>query len=223
MILQGVDQLRVISPAEMERLLRIANIGFIAFYLKSPCQMRTQWTPEDVSALNDLGLLSLPIYVGSQTPFYECATDLSTDTAGEHARDAAAKMEAFGYMPWREIPCVLDVEAETYTHNPTATADYAAAWMAELDRCGYLPTLYGDKWTIAEVKRQVNHDAQYWLARWTRQSIDPSITTRGEFTAAGLEVPAGRRLLQYASVNNYVPMGRGYDFNVCDAELAPAF
>lgn len=223
MILQGVDQLRVISPDEMERLLKIANIGFIAFYLKSPCQNRTKWRPDDVSALTDLGLLALPIYVGSNHPDDDCPSDFSTDTAGEHARDAAGKMEAFGYLPNRGIPCVLDVEANTFAWKPREVADYAAAWMAELDRCGYLATLYGDRWTIAAVMDQVRHDAQYWLARWVRNTIDPTITTRAEFAAAGLRVPAGRRILQYASQNHYPPMGRGYDFNCADAEFAPAF
>lgn len=222
MITQGVDQLRIISPEEMDRLLGIVNVGFIAFYLNSPCQRRTLWTPEAVSALTDLGMLGLPIYVGSQAPAFGCASDLSTATAGEHARDAAGLLEAWGYLPGRNIPCVIDIEAETYDWDPVGSADYGAAWGAELDRLGYLPTFYGDGRTLRDIKRQVGFDAQYWLARWVRTGLDPTVTTRALFREAGLDVVAGRRIVQYASQNNYPPMGRGYDWNAADAELAPA-
>ena len=223
MILQGIDQLRVIGVEEMGRLLRIVNVGFMAFYFNSPCQRLTKWTPEALAALTDLGLMALPIYVGSQTPFYQCATDLSTDMAGEHARDAARLMVEWGYLPERQIPCVLDIEAETYAWRPVETADYGAAWAAELDRLGYLPTIYGDADTLRAVGAQLSIDWQAWLARWVRKELDPTVTTRQLFADAGLSAAAGRRIVQYASQNHYPPMGGlGYDWNAADAEFAPA-
>lgn len=220
---QGIDQLRVISDVEMEAVLTAANIGFIAFYLYSPCQQRTQWTPEAVSALTDLGLKALPIYVGSQAPEHGCASDLSTATAGDHARDAATRLEAFGYLAGQDVPCVLDVEAATFAWKPVETADYAAAWAAELWRCGYLPTLYGDAATLRALAPQLWMDHQLWLASWTQKGFNAGVTTRGAFAYAGLEGRPGRRIVQYASQERWEVTGRGYDWNAADAVFAPAF
>ena len=142
-ILRGVDRASAFSVTEAKTLLNKHAVKYIGVYIGGPCDGGSGWTKDVVTNISHAtGFKFAPVYVGQQEAAI-CGADRVTAAQGKaDGKAAAADMKKFGWEANRDIPVVLDLEAGTYYHSPSAATAYVNAWINEVHAEGYRAYVY---------------------------------------------------------------------------------
>jgi hypothetical protein len=219
-VLRGVDRASAFSLTEATTLANSHAVQWTGVYIGGPCSAGSGWTKTLLSSLaSSLGWTFMPIFVGQQTSSI-CGADALTAGQGTTDGEAAvAKMASFGWAANLNIPVCLDLEAGSYSANPSGSEAYAKAWLAAVRAGGYLGYLYSNPTAInALYDANVKFDGA-WPASWFYTdfaSVSPS-----DLDQLGTRYTSTNRAWQYAG--SFAVQGAGdVDGDTSDLLLAPA-
>jgi hypothetical protein len=189
---------RAVAPSleQAQRLKDVHGVEVWGVYVGGPFYNSHGWAPTDVHQLSDIGMLFLPIYVGQQTG------GTLTPLQGElDATDALACMAAFGWQGG--APVCLDVEANTFDTNRTASVAYACAWMRRVRAGGLRPGLYAAPRTLVALAQSSPSGDEMpdfvWAASNFSATLEPDLTLEHiKGLPDALWSARGQRAWQYA-------------------------
>jgi len=219
-VMRGVDRASAFSITEATTLKTNHGVEWTGVYIGGPCSAGSGWTKSGLTTMaSQLGWVFMPIYVGQQSPSICGASNLSASRGTSDGNDAVAQMGAFGWEPNRKIPVCLDLEAGSYSNNPSGAMAYARAWRDAVRGAGYLAYLYSNPTAInALYDASIVFDGA-WPASWFYTSfanVSPS-----DLTQLGTRYTHQNRAWQYAGA--FAVSGAGsVDGDTSDLLLAPA-
>ncbi|HEY1558450.1 MAG TPA: glycoside hydrolase domain-containing protein [Kofleriaceae bacterium] len=219
-VMRGVDRASAFSLAEATTLANSHGVTWTGVYIGGPCSAGSGWTKSLLTSIaSQLGWVFMPIYVGQQTSSI-CGADTLTAAQGKTDGEAAdAKMATYDWAASQNIPVCLDLEAGSYSANPSGSLAYAKAWLAAVRAGGYLGYLYSNPTAInALFDAGVKFDGA-WPASWFYTgfaSVSPS-----DLDQLGTRYTSQNRAWQYAG--SFAVSGAGdVDGDTSDLLLAPA-
>ncbi|HUJ61241.1 MAG TPA: glycoside hydrolase domain-containing protein [Kofleriaceae bacterium] len=220
MVLRGVDRASAFSETEAKTLADSDGVKWTGVYIGGPCSAGSGWTKTLLTQLaSSVGWTFMPIYVGQQTSSI-CGRDTLTAAQGTSDGQAAVTiMASFGWAAGQNIPVCLDLEAGSYSANPSGSLAYAKAWRDAVQAGGYLAYLYSNPTAInALYDANVQFDGA-WPASWFYTgfaNVSPS-----DLTQLGTRYNGQDRAWQYAG--SFAVSGAGdVDGDTSDLLLAPA-
>jgi Rv2525c-like, glycoside hydrolase-like domain len=218
-ILRGVDRASAFSIAEAKTLHDAHGVKWTGVYIGGPCSAGSGWTKSLLTSMHDqLGWTFMPIYVGQQSSAICGAHTLTAAQGTTDGEAAVAKMQTFGWMPDRDIPVCLDLEAGAYSSNPAGARAYAKAWRDAVRTGGYLAYLYSNPTAINNLfDNNIKFDGA-WPASWFYTSFHDSAPE--DLDQLGTRYTNKNRAWQYAG--SFAVSGAGsVDGDTSDLLLAP--
>lgn len=217
-VLRGIDRASAFSMSEAQTLANNHGVKWTGVYIGGPCSAGSGWTKSLVTSYaNQLAWTFMPIYVGQQSSSICGAHTLTASQGTADGTEAAQIMGTFGWKPNRNIPVCLDLEAGSYSANPSGAEAYAKAWRNAVRAAGYLAYLYSNPTAInALYDDSVKFDGA-WPASWfytSFQNVKPE-----DLTQLGSRYTNKNRAWQYGSFS--VSGVGGIDADTSDLLLAP--
>jgi len=218
-ILRGTDRASAFSTHEARILKDNHFVRWTGVYIGGPCSGGSGWTRSVVSAIHSAtGWQFMPIYVGQQASSI-CHAHRLTYRRGHRDGNAAVQhMKDFGWLPDRDIPVALDVEAATYFDNEAASTRYVRGWVNAVHKAGYRAYVYGSPFALAHF-----HDARVridgaWAASFFFHHFEK--VRPGELDQMGSRFRHHNRAWQYAG--DFAVSGAGkVDASTSHLLLAP--
>jgi len=218
-VLRGVDRASAFSMTEATTLHDAHGVKWTGVYIGGPCSAGSGWTKALLTSMHDqLNWTFMPIYVGQQSSAICGAHDLTASQGTTDGQAAVAKMETFGWMPDRDIPVCLDLEAGAYSSNPAGARAYAKAWRDAVQSGGYLAYLYSNPTAINNLfDNNIKFDGA-WPASWFYTSFHA--VAPEDLDQLGTRYTHKNRAWQYAG--SFPVSGAGsVDGDTSDLLLAP--
>lgn len=162
-------------------------------YIGGPTSGGQGWTSDVCRELLDSGIGVLPIYVGEnllkdKNGVVIRVPTLNNEIGRKHGRDAVRIM---GDFPGPRV--VLDIETETYDHDPAGAVQYWNGWRDEVRAAGLSPGVYAHVRQLKEGKLTGGFG-------WGAQFIQQSLKAIPDLGGAG--IPHQEAAWQYANSFN---------------------
>jgi hypothetical protein len=219
-VLRGVDRASAFAMSEASTLHSSFGVQWTGVYIGGACNAGSGWTMSLVASMaTQLGWTFMPIYVGQQTSSI-CGADTLTAAQGtSDGNDTAAAMQTFGWQPNKQIPVCLDLEADTYSADPTGATAYVKAWRDAVHSAGFLAYVYSNPTALnGMVSSGVTLDG-VWPASWFYTGF--ADVAPADLDQLGSNYTNKDRAWQYAG--SFDVQGAGtVDGDTSDLLLAPA-
>jgi MYXO-CTERM domain-containing protein len=167
----GLDVAGALSVSQAQSYQTNDGITWSGAYIGGACNGGSGWTKSVLTSISQAtGWTYMPIYVGQQDSSICSASTLTAPQGTADGQDTVTVMGQYAWVPDGGIPVCLDVEAGTYSNNPSSTLSYVQAWADAVHAGGYKAYVYSSPDAInAFAAMSLPIDA-VWIADWTYPS-----------------------------------------------------